>query len=176
MTTRPSLVVIGLVAFALIVAACSAAPAAPAPTPGPPVSDAPATISPDEPVTGDPGGILPDPGAGEPVDLVPRPGQRDVHPVNINLIEVRSNGDRIAARLTWTSGVEPCHVFDSVLTGVDGTTITLTVREGSGDAGQVCIEIAQIKTTVVDLGVFAPGTYTIRAGQGDAQPVRMTIG
>ncbi len=175
MTTRPALTLIGLVAFALIVAACTAVPAALAPTPGPPLGDAPVTISPDEPVTGNPGGAFPNPGAGGPVDLVPRPGQRDVHPVNIDLIEVRSNGDRIAARLTWTSGVEPCHVFDSVLTRVDGTTIALTVREGSGDAGQVCIEIAQIKTTVVDLGVFAPGTYTIRAGLGDAQPVSVTI-
>ena len=78
-------------------------------------------------------------------------------------------------RSATIKAVEPCHVFDSVLTRVDGTTIELTVREGSGDAGQVCTLIAQIKTTVVDLGVFAPGTYTIRAGLGDAQPVSVTI-
>ena len=122
----------------------------------------------------DPGALFPLPGGGA-QDVVAKPGQRDVHPVSVSLIEVRLNGDRIAARLTWTSGVEPCYTLDSVVVAREGSTITLTVREGSGFEAVACIEIAVMKATVVDLGPFEPGTYRIAASHSDAAPVDVTV-
>jgi len=163
-------------AIVLIAAACGASnqpgPGVPA-TPG---STPPSTVAPDQPVSAPPAIDFPLPGDGGPANVLPRPGQRNVHPVSVEAIEVRVNGDRIAARLTWTSGVEPCYVLESVLVARDGNAITLTVREGSGPEDVVCIEIAQQKSTIVDLGSFAPGTYTIGASHGDAAPVEVTVG
>ncbi len=157
--------------LALVVTACAGA--APAPTPSaPPVTEPPATNAPDIPIGG-PGGLIP--GPGDPTDLVPKPGTVDPRPVNIEGLEARLNGDRIAVRATWTSGVEPCHVFDSVGVTREGSTITITIREGSGDVGAFCIEIAQQKSTVIDLGSFEPGAYTIQASQGSATPVEVVV-
>lgn len=173
MITRPSTPLVGLLVVVFTLAACAAG-AAPSPSPAPPTDGPPSTIAPDDPVTGDPGGIFPNPPGG-PVDLVPKPGQRDPRPVNIDAIEVRTNGARVAARVSWTSGVEPCYAFDSVLVKAEGQTVTITVLEGSGPGDTVCIEIAQLKSTIVDLGEFPPGTYTIQASQGVAEPVTVTI-
>ena len=57
-----------------------------------------------------------------------------------------------------------------------GTAITIQLIEGSGDATAICIEIAEQKATIVDLGELDPGTYTISAGgKGDATPVTITV-
>lgn len=153
-----------LPAILLVAAACAA-----------PGGTAPVTAPPNAPVTAPPVIDFPLPGDGGPVNVVPKPGQRDVHPVSVEMLEVRVNGDRVAARLTWTSGVEPCYALDSVLVARDGNTITLTVREGSGPVDAVCIEIAQQKSTIVDLGAFPSGTYTIGVSEGTAEPVDVTI-
>ena len=118
---------------------------------------------------------VPLPGDGGPTNVVAKPGQRDLRAVNVETIETRVNGDRIAVRVTWTSGVEPCYVLDSILVARAGDTITLTVREGSGPEDVACIEIAQQKSTVVDLGSFAAGTYTIATSEGPATPVIVTV-
>jgi hypothetical protein len=39
----------------------------------------------------------------------------------------------------------------------------------------MCIEIAKLKATIVDLGELAPGQYTISSPGGEAQPVVVTI-
>jgi hypothetical protein len=40
----------------------------------------------------------------------------------------------------------------------------------------MCIEIALQKVTVVDLGELDPGEYTIRASEGPAPAVTITVG
>jgi hypothetical protein len=65
-----------------------------------------------------------------------------------------------------------------VLAGVDvvrdGTTFTLTVREGAAQQGVACSEIAMYKATIVDLGKLDPGVYTIKA-TGDVPVVQVTV-
>jgi hypothetical protein len=39
----------------------------------------------------------------------------------------------------------------------------------------MCIEIAQLKATIVDLGDLEPGTWTIRAPNSEAHPIQVTI-
>lgn len=164
-----------LPAILLIVSACAAGEPAPS-VPGSPGASPPSSGSPDDPVSGPPAIDFPLPGGGGgPTNVVPRPGQRNVREVAVEAIEARVDSDRIAVRLTWTSGVEPCYVLDSVLVARAGDTVTLTVREGSGPEDVACIEIAQQKSTVVELGSFAPGRYTIAASLGAAAPIEVTV-
>ena len=164
---------LALIPILVVVAAACGAGSPPAPTgPG---GAPPSTVDPDQPVGAPPVIDFPLPGDGGPTNVVPKPGQRNVRSVSVEKIEARVNRDRIAVRLTWTSGVEPCYVLDSVLVAREGDTITLTVREGSGPEDVVCIEIAQQKSTVVDLGEFPAGTYTIATSEGPATPVSVTI-
>ena len=53
---------------------------------------------------------------------------------------------------------------------------TITLREGHGPGDQVCIEIAMLKSTQIDLGELEPGTYTISDGQGTAPPIEVVVG
>ena len=196
---RPVLSLLALVAVAVLVAGCaanapaatrqptpsaSAAPAEPAPTPVPGSTDG-GTGS-DDPVSGggsdpntgtgtggDPGIV--DPGEPEPTIVTPAAGLAGVHPVGAAKLDTAINGRDLAVRVSWWSGVAPCNVLAGVDVARDGNTFTLTVREGSAAAPDTaCIEIAQYKATIVDLGELEPGTYTITAN-GDAAPVTVTI-
>ena len=72
--------------------------------------------------------------------------------------------------------MEPCDVLDSVKVERSGTAITIQLIEGSRDANAICIEIAEQKATIVDLGELGPGTYTISAGgKGDATAQTITV-
>ena len=98
-----------------------------------------------------------------------------MHQVAATRLDTASNGRDLAVRVAWWSGVEPCTVLAGVDVARDGNTFTLTVREGSGaPPDTACIEIAQYKATIVDLGELEPGTYTVTAF-GDAPPVTVTI-
>ncbi|OGN85323.1 MAG: hypothetical protein A2X23_10555 [Chloroflexi bacterium GWC2_73_18] len=141
----------------VLLAACAAT--APTPTPSPTPAPSPGA-TPTGPV---------------PPLWTPQPGQPNRHPVAADTLDAWADGDHIVARLTWSSGVEPCYVFDSVLIAEDGTTITLTIVEG-GDPGAICVKLLVQKVTQVDLGEFDPGTYTIRAVPGTAPPVAVTVG
>jgi hypothetical protein len=193
MTTIPSRPRFALLAclalIALLLAACAGGPAsaAPAPatgappTPVPGASDgAPASAGPDDPVAGDPGSGGSDPGGGdpgepEPTIVAPGAGLTGVHPVGASTLEAAVNGRDVAVKVAWWSGVEPCNVLAGVDVERDGETFTLTVREGSGAGPDTaCIEIAQYKATIVDLGELEPGTYTITAF-GDAAPMTVTV-
>jgi hypothetical protein len=122
---------------------------------------------------GDPGVV--DPGEPEPTIVTPGAGLTGVHPVAAAALDTAVNGRDVAVRVAWWSGVEPCTVLAGVDVVRDGDTFTLTVREGSAAAPDTaCIEIAQYKATIVDLGELEPGTYTIRAF-GDAAPVTVTV-
>ena len=107
--------------------------------------------------------------------VVPKPGQLDPNPVSAAGLAVSVDGRHVTVRLTWWSGVEPCYVLDSVRVIRDGQTITLTAFEGHGPGDAVCIEIAQLKATVVDLGELEPGTYVIDVEPGDATPVTIEV-
>ena len=117
----------------------------------------------------------PVPGGDGATIVVPKPGQLDPKPVSVSNLLVIVDGRHVTARLAWTSGVEPCYVLDSVRIARDGNTITLTVLEGHGPGDVVCIEIAQLKATLVDLGELEPGSYDIQVQPGDAPAVTVDI-
>lgn len=152
---RPRLA-LALSLVAVLVAACATA----APSPNASATPEPAPSA--------------SPSGPEPPLWTPHPGQPNRHPVPADRLEAWAEGRHIVVRLTWSSGVEPCYVFDSVLIAEDGTTLTLTIVEG-GDPGAICVKLLVEKVTQVDLGEFDPGTYTIRAVPGTAPPVAVTV-
>ena len=186
-------VVLGLLAV-LLLGACGSA-AAPFSSP-PPVDASPSATPPTDPggstgggAPGNPGQTDPtapiggivnptpvDPGFGQPKLVIPRPGQLNPRPVGAASLEPAVSGNHVLVKVTWWSGVEPCNVLDSVKVERSGTAITIQLIEGTGDAHAICIEIAEQKATIVDLGELEPGTYTISAGgKGDATPVTITV-
>jgi hypothetical protein len=174
------LALLGLLVSAL--AACSVAaapsqssPASPIPSPSPGLAGG---TDPNEPVgtdlpptSGDPG--LPLPGAGRIV--VPKPGQLDVHPLPAQAFSAAVDGHHLVVTIAFSSGVEPCSILDSILVQVGQGSFTMTLREGHGPGDGVCIEIAESKRVVVDLGDLQPGSYDIRDGAGGAAPISVTI-
>ena len=142
----------------------------------------PGSLPPDAPVGGVPGGgnggggnVGGNPGGGNPQLVVPVPGQLNVHPVAIEELAVRVDGRHAVLNAIWWSGIEPCYVLDSVTWKLDGTTISVSVREGNGPEDVMCIEIAVQKATVIDLGELAPGEYTVKASDGNAPDITFTI-
>lgn len=167
----------GALLLAIALAGCASSatrtatpiPAAPTPTPVPGAGGN----------TG--GGVVPpggaggvDPILGQATLVVPQPGQHDVRAVNVQLVRSAIDGHHVTLELRWWSGVAPCSVLDSVDVSRDGSTYAITVNEGSSGQQVACIDIAQLKATVVDLGDLDPGTYTIRA-IGEAKPIEVTV-
>jgi ABC-type transport system substrate-binding protein len=172
----------------VLVAACSSAaaplpsagPASPAVTAPPSTGGAqPTTTStsqpPDQPISAGPsaggGG-----GVGQPKVVAPRPGATNVHPVSIEEIVAKIDGRRVKLNAIWWSGIEPCTILDSTAFKIDGSTITVSVREGTGNGEVACIDIAVQKVTVIDLGELDPGKYQIVPDQGTAPPLDITVG
>ena len=103
------------------------------------------------------------------------PGAVGVHDIAATGLRASVNGRRVAVELRWWSGVEPCYVLAGVDVVRDGSTFTLTILEGSAAGPDVaCIELAMLKSTVVDLGELEPGRYTIQAF-GDAAPLEVVV-
>jgi hypothetical protein len=128
------------------------------------------------PIVGEPVAPTPvDPGANQPPLQVPKPGQRDPHPVAAQSLQASVDGRHVLVKITWYGGIAPCSVLDSVRVERGAGTIALTVIEGSSDPGAVCAEIAMLKATIVDLGELAPGSWTITAPSGAAAPIELTI-
>ncbi len=141
-----------LILVAAVAAGCGQAAAAGTRTPDAPTSH---TVDPGKPpATG--GGaswVTPVPGGGP---------ENPVHPIAIH---THLSGGGGVAVVTWWGGVAPCYVLRPVRVVRHGTTIRISVREGSGaSAGTACIEMAQLKRTRVGLGHLAPGRYTVIAG------------
>jgi hypothetical protein len=185
---RLSLPVALVAALSLALAACSSAAApggaaSPQPVQSPAASaapSAPASASPTDPDTpigapSDPGGGIGGGIGGGAAIVMPQPGVINPHPVAVEKIETAVDGHHVTAKLTWTSGVKPCNVLDSVVVSRDGNDIALTVVEGSADQTAICIEIAQTKATIVDLGELDPGTYTVSATDSQIPPVTVTV-
>ena len=117
---------------------------------------------PDTTVTSPPdgGAIIPDPDPGG-QSVVPKPGQLDVRDVAADLFRATVDGSTLVVTATWTSGVEPCSVLDTIV--VDRSqpgVFTITLREGHGPEEVACIAIAQQKQTRFEIPDVAPGTYT----------------
>jgi hypothetical protein len=162
--------IIGFIVM-LVVAACSSG-SGPA-TSGPSSPDA--SLPPDGVVTSSPdggGAVLP--GGAKPI--VPKPGQLDVHPVAADSLAARVDGSTVIVTATWTSGVEPCNVLDSILVQKGAGTMTITLREGHGPEEVACIAIAELHSTVFEVRDVAAGTWTIVDSGGRATPVQVTVG
>jgi hypothetical protein len=131
------------------------------------------------------GDVVPPPGALQPVEPVPaepaivtpQPGQANLHTVNPYELSSRIDGTgHVIVRVRWWGGIEPCETLDSVIVTRDGARFSLAVRVGAPAGLNVaCIEIARDTATIVDLGVLAPGTYSVRADPGDAAPLTIAV-
>jgi hypothetical protein len=121
----------------------------------------------------DPGAI--DPIAGEPRIVTPVPGRANPHPVAPVKLEAQVDGRRVLVKVSWYGGIEPCSVLDSVKVTRSGNDIQITPFEGASDPNAICIEIAVLKATIVDLGEPDPGTWRILSPDSDAPPVQVTI-
>lgn len=132
---------------------------------------------PDTPVTDAPGGgggvVVPDPGAAF---VVPKPGQLDVHDIAADRLEATVDGSTVVVTATWTSGVEPCSVLDSIVVDRGEGIFTITLRQGRGPEEVACIAIAQQFQTRFEIPDVAFGTYTLRDGAGGAPDSEVVVG
>jgi len=179
--SRPG-ALISLLALLLIaaIAACGSAaapPAAEAP------SSPPASLAPGHDPKTSVGIDLPapseDPALIDPAVriVVPKPGQLDVRPIPAQTLSAGTAGRHVTLTIDYTSGVEPCNILDSIVVavGADAKTFAITLREGHGPQDVVCIEIAESRRAIVDLGDLAPGTYGISDTRGGAAPITVTV-
>jgi hypothetical protein len=168
--------------LAIALAACSSAGSASSDAPTGQPSTGPATppgeISPPtgestSPGDSPPGNIGPG-GSGAPI--VPKPGQLDVHPIAADSFAAQVDGRHVTLTITYTSGVEPCSVLDTIIVERGDKSFAITLREGHGPGDQVCIMIARIVQTQVDLGQLDPGMYTITDTMRGADPIQVVVG
>ena len=132
---------------------------------------------------GDPGGVgvapvdpTPiDPIAGQPKLVQAVPGRQNPHPVVATALGASVDGRHVLVKVSWYGGIEPCSVLNSVRVERSATDITLTPIEGSSDPVAICIEIAVLKATIVDLGDLGPGTWRLSSPGSQAPPVVITI-
>ena len=115
----------------------------------------------------------PPPAGGE--LTLPQPGQLDPRDIAAELLDAVVDGRAVTLGITWTSGVEPCYVLDSVLVTPGDHTFAITLREGHGPGDVACIEIAVQKHTIVELGELDPGTYAIADTTGGATQIEVVV-
>mgnify|MGYP001101453744 CR=1 FL=1 len=87
--------------------------------------------------------------APSPSPVRPVGGTVDPHKVPWTGAVPGPGGDTL--RVTWWSGVEPCHVLDRVEVTEGTDTVTVTLWEGTTDPGAACIAVALEKFTEVRL-------------------------
>ncbi len=162
------------IVLAAVLAACASGgtSATAAPASRPPVTVTPPTGS------AQPGGTLPSApgpiGGGDEL-VVPKPGQLDVHPIAADSFAAQVDGHHVVLTITYTSGVEPCSILDTIVVQRGEGSFAVTLREGHGPGNQVCIMIARIMKTQVDLGQLDPGTYTISDTMRGADPIQVVV-
>jgi hypothetical protein len=165
-----------LTASTMAACASGASPATPTPTVAPPVASPLASAGPSHGPAGPSTSPAGDLGAGGNGELViPKPGQLDVHPISADSFEARLDGRRVVVIVTYTSGVEPCSVLDSIVVQRGVGSFAVTLREGHAAGNQVCIMIAKVMKTKVDLGELDPGTYTISDATGGAAAIQVVV-
>ena len=116
-----------------------------------------------------------EPNPGQPQLVIPKPGTLNPHPVAVERLEATVDGRNVTVVATWTSGVEPCNILDSVGVKQDGNELTINVTEGSANRDAMCIEIAVQKATLIELGELAPGDYTVAAQPGTPPRILFTV-
>jgi hypothetical protein len=122
----------------------------------------------------DPGVITsPDPGGDF---VIPKPGQLDVQAIGADRLEATADGSAVTVTVTWTSGVEPCSVLDSIVVDRGEGIFTVTLRQGRGPEEVACVAIAQQFRTRFEIADVAPGTYTLRDGAGGAPDSEVVVG
>lgn len=174
---------LGLVLAILSVPALAACSSAAAPPASPSPSGPPASLAPSQDPNSSVGIDLPapsdDPALIDPLGrvVVPVPGQLDVRAIPAQTLSAVADGRRVTLTIDYTSGVEPCYILDSIVVavGADAKTFAITLREGHGPGDVVCIEIAESKRAIVELGELAPGSYTISDTTGGAAPITITV-
>ena len=175
---------LGLVLAVLSVAALAACSSAGAPPAGPSPSQPPASVAPSEDPNSSVGIDLPapsdDPALIDPVGrvVVPKPGQLDVRAIPAQTLSAAvDRTERDARRSTTPAASNPAtsSIRSSSRSGADAKTFAITLREGHGPGDVVCIEIAESKRAIVELGELAPGTYTISDTTGGAAPITITV-
>jgi hypothetical protein len=175
-THRSARLAAGLFSIVVVVAACAGGTATSAPPSGtgsePP--DAPVTAPPSDP------SVAPSDPSGEPPigakPVRPKPGQAvNVHAVAADGLAARVDGNTIVVRATWTSGVEPCTILDSIAVDRGEGTYTVTLREGNSPQEIACIAIAEQHVTEFEIPDVAAGTWRIVDSGGMAPPVEVTV-
>jgi hypothetical protein len=168
-----------LLTLSVVLAACSGNAAAPSVAPTEPAAPAPSATSPDTPVSAAPSQI-PSTDPGQPIGgkpVLPKQGQAiNIHAVPAEGLEARVEGTTITVRATWTSGVEPCTILDSIVVDKGEATYTVTLREGSSPQEIACIALAEQHVTEFEIPDVAPGTWSIVDSGGSAPPVQVTVG
>ena len=107
--------------------------------------------------------------------VVPKPGQLEVRPISAQSLSATVTGRRVVVSVAYASGVEPCSVLDSIIVRTGPGSFEITLREGHGAGDTVCIDIAEFKRAIVDLGELAPGTSTISDGTGGATLINVAV-
>jgi hypothetical protein len=171
-----------MLAFALAACSGGATPSSPAP-----LSPAPSSVPPPAPsatpapsASSDPGastGEVPpgQPVIGEPRTVTLKPGQLDVHPVAADQLAATVNGRDVVVEIGYATGVEPCYVLDSIVVQRGDHSFAITLRQGHEPGDAVCIQIAEMVRSFVDLGDLDPGTYTITDAQNGAAPISVVV-
>lgn len=106
--------------------------------------------------------------------VVPVPGQVDVHPVTIDRSIAEVADRHVTVTAFFTTGVEPCHVLDSVVVQRGAGTIAITLIEGRSGRDVACPSVAVTKSTAIDLGDLDPGSYRI-TDSGHAPTVDIVV-
>jgi hypothetical protein len=107
--------------------------------------------------------------------VTPKPGQLDVHPIAAEQLAATVTGRNVVVEITYASGVEPCYILDSIVVQRGDHAFTITLRQGHGPGDAVCIQLAEIVRSFVDLGELQPGTYTVSDSQKGAKPISVTV-
>ena len=120
-------------------------------------------------------GTDPTPGKVEGVEeVVPAPGQLDVHPIPIDRFAIQIEDRHMTLSAFYTSGPEPCFVLDSIgVVGGQGA-IAITLFEGHAPGDVACRMPAIRKKTFVDLGVLPLGPIRM-TDSGHAPVVDMVV-
>jgi hypothetical protein len=102
---------------------------------------------PDQPVTNPPVTTVPNPGPTT-LEVEPREGLVDVVP---HIWDKAEPLDSTTVRVEFYGGVEECEGLDRVEVEETKDTVTITLYIGRVPSAEVCIEIALLKATTVEL-------------------------
>ncbi len=168
--------ILAIILLLPLIAGCTSAGSSASPPPTNPPNGGPGQ-SPQDPDTSVGNGQPPggDPGPGQPRVVVPQPGQLDVRPIPAQTLTAAVDGRRVVIAVDYVSGVEPCYILDSIIVQRGPGTFAITLQQGHGPGDFACIEIAEMKRTLIALGDLEPGTYQVSDAVGGAVAITFTV-